>query len=438
MDDSDSNHSFETRGEEEWLERLQKIKENDPHTTRLSAENDDDVAYLQNIMTDEEWERLGRDISNNTHLETVALYDGDMNDQRISSLFRGLSRSSSIKNLELYENGFTAAGVQSMVPFLQNANNLTRLDLDDNNIQSSGFNELFRALRNSPIKTLRVNRCNIKAIEIDREHIPRNLTTLHVDGNDINSDGCRQIAKLLHGENATLQTLRLDDNDINDEGAEILVNALKSNASLTHIDFRRNGGISAQGMNSFLRLVNDISSIEATLRSNHTLQFFSIDTVRIDADFERIKSCIDDASRINFKFRNNPDRVGREKIIQTQLNSSKRCDLEDMQGVSSSLYSEVDPLHLPEVLALVGRRHGQGELYVALKSSIAGVISTVNRRECLKHKRAHHEALIAEYLDMVAHHRTEVEKVEAEIAAIDEAAGPDVGSEYRSSKRRRA
>ena len=90
------------------------------------------------------------------------------------------------------------------------------------------------------------------------------------------------------------------------------------------------------------------------------------------------------------------------------------------------------------MLALVGHRHGQRELYVALKASIAGVISTVNRIQCLKNKRAHHEALIAEYLDMIAHHRTEVEKVEAEIAAIDQADGPDVGSEYCSSKRRRA
>ena len=89
--------------------------------------------------------------------------------------------------------------------------------------------------------------------------------------------------------------------------------------------------------------------------------------------------------------------VGVMKIF-SQLNSIIRAELAGLQGVSQSLYSEIDPLHLPEVLALVCRYHGQGELYVALKSSIAvaGVISTVNRKQCLQQQRAHHEAVIAE------------------------------------------
>ena len=41
----------------------------------------------------------------------------------------------------------------------------------------------------------------------------------------------------------------------------------------------------------------------------------------------------------------------------------------DLQGVDHSMYTKIDPFHFPEVLALVGRSNGQGELYVALKSS---------------------------------------------------------------------
>eukprot|EP00984_Skeletonema_dohrnii_P029044 scaffold19351_cov100-Skeletonema_dohrnii-CCMP3373.AAC.1 len=67
-----------------------------------------------------------------------------------------------------------------------------------------------------------------------------------------------------------------------------------------------------------------------------------------------------------------PEEAGREKMIQTQLHSETRATLAAHQGVNHSLYSEINPLHLPEVLALIGRRHGQGELYVALRSSIAG------------------------------------------------------------------
>jgi len=113
-------------------------------------------------------------------------------------------------------------------------------------------------------------------------------------------------------------------------------------------------------------------------------------------------------------------------VILTQLHSETRAKLAALQGVNHSLYSEINPLHLPEVLSLVGQRHGQGELYVALKSSIAGVVSTVNRKQCLQQQRAYHKA--------------KLEAIEAEIAAIEAADGDvtQVASESRSSKRRRA
>ena len=108
--------------------------------------------------------------------------------------------------------------------------------------------------------------------------------------------------------------------------------------------------------------------------------------------------------------------------------------LAELQGVNHSVYSEINPLHLPEVLALVGHRHGhrQGEFYVALKSSIAGVISIVNEKECLKQENSYYRAKIAEY-------RAKVEANEAKIAAIEASEAPvvDIKSECRSNKRRR-
>jgi hypothetical protein len=77
------------------------------------------------------------------------------------------------------------------------------------------------------------------------------------------------------------------------------------------------------------------------------------------------------------------------------------------------------------VLALVGRHHGQKELYVALKLSIAGVISTEKRKQFKQQQRAYHAAKLVESY--------------AELAAIDAAERNvvEVG-ESRSSKRRRS
>ena len=49
-----------------------------------------------------------------------------------------------------------------------------------------------------------------------------------------------------------------------------------------------------------------------------------------------------------------------------------------IQGVrSQSVYDEINPLHLPEVLSLVSRTRREEELYLALKALMEEVISTV-------------------------------------------------------------
>ncbi|KAK1746334.1 leucine-rich repeat protein, partial [Skeletonema marinoi] len=197
-------------------------------------------------MTDEEWEELGRDMSNNTHLEDVHLDDGALNDHKISFLFRGLTKSNSIEDINFCSNALSVQGVRSMVPFLQNAANFSSMYLVYNNLLSEGFNELFRALRNNPIEILNCSYCGICSIQIDIASFPRNLTYLMLNGNKISTDGCRVLAKLLQEEDSTLAHLQLRKNKIGDEGVAILVDALQNNKSLGTLDLRGNDGISKQ------------------------------------------------------------------------------------------------------------------------------------------------------------------------------------------------
>ena len=406
-----SESSSDEEEELSWYETLQRIKENDSCVDRIDPAGD----YIQD-MTNEGLEELGKDIADNTHLVEVNLSHAALNDHRISIFSRGLARSNTMKFMTLMDNGLSAAGVRSMVPFLQNANNLTFLDLDCNDLQSEGFNLLLRSLSDCPIEELHCNRCGIDSIEIDTKLIPRHLKGLHLRGNSINADGCRGLAKLLQGGDATLETLYLGYNEIDDEGVEILVNALQSNTSLTNLELR-NKRTSRHGNIMLLKLVNDISSIDATLRSNHTLKYL------LCAD-DQIQILIDYAITINSNV-SSQEAAGREKVIWTQLESEARAELAELQGVNHSVYSEIDPLHLPEVLALVGRRLGQKELYIALRSSIAGLISTVNRKECIIQQRDYHLA--------------KAKQLDDELAAINEAAqgGRAEDGESRSSKRRR-
>ena len=57
-----------------------------------------------------------------------------------------------------------------------------------------------------------------------------------------------------------------------DEEAELLATALKHNTSLKELHLSNNNGITERGHVAFLKLLNDVSSIENTYNSNHTLR----------------------------------------------------------------------------------------------------------------------------------------------------------------------
>eukprot|EP00985_Skeletonema_marinoi_P026557 scaffold20692_cov147-Skeletonema_marinoi.AAC.7 len=364
----------------------------------------------------------------NVQLEFLALNELELDrpDQIVSSFFRGLTGSNTVLVLELNNNGFGVDGARSMVPFLRNANELRRFDIDDNDITSEHL--------------------SLDTIEINIESIPNRLSSLALGDNSINSDGCRELSKLLLRENAALKSIFLDGNDIDDDGAEILADALQNNTSLECLHLGRNHKMTSKGGGIMLKLVNDISSIKATMQSNHTLE--TIVLPELDDDYEHY---IFDALRINQM--SYPTRAAKLKVIQTQLNSNKRAAMCHLQGIEQSnatLYRQIDPLILPEVLSLVGQTHGQGELYMALKSSIAGVMSLVNRKECLQQKREerieylkqqlnHHAAEAAHLAAEAAYHTAKSKEFQDELSAMEEENNGqgETYNDSRGKKRRR-
>ena len=104
------------------------------------------------------------------------------------------------------------------------------------------------------------------------------------------------------------------------------------------------------------------------------------------------------------------------------------------------MFNEIDPLLLPEVLSLIGRRHGQRELHFGLLQSIMSLLSTVNVTECMKQERAYHAAKVAEHEAIAAEHRIKMDELDAKLVSIGEASegeGKDDKVEHRNNKRRR-
>eukprot|EP00984_Skeletonema_dohrnii_P012964 scaffold5316_cov90-Skeletonema_dohrnii-CCMP3373.AAC.8 len=410
-DDDDSYYG--PNGEDNFLADLQRIRENDPSVTHLKVSTA--LAYVH-TMTDEDWEQLGRDVSNNGHLKKIKFVIA-LDDHNTTSFFRGLTRSSSIEEVILNTNSYGFSGVQSMVPFLQNANNLLTLDFFHDEIQSDSFNLLFRSLRDSSIKRLTFHCCGLSSIKIDVAYVPNCLKILNLSGNEINADGCRGLAKLLRRENATLRHLFLDRNQIDDEGISILANALRTNTSLILMTLQNNEGITIEGMKLVLKLLNDISSIKATLQSNHTL--FSM-TFNDSFENTDVATEIKRVLEMNKTYLYNPAN-GKLKVILTQLDSkvrSEMCSLQGLVGHTKAPLTDLGPLLLPEVLELVGEHHGLSKFYESFREAASDIWTTINREAVLHQKRAE----LAEELDVLVAKRREVESqlkdVDIEIASI--------------------
>ena len=416
------------------LGELYVLPLNRPDKKRILVDNELDNIFLRERWNERHWAMLGRDIAGNDHLSDIEIGVPDrsvisaLSDQNMKAFFQGLTRSNSMRSMTFYGRGFGIEGVQAMIPFLKNASNLTSLIINQNEIGSEGFSLLWRALHDSPIEKLWCGWCGVDSIEIDENCIPKCLKVLNLSGGSINSDGCRELTKLLLKEDATLKGLFLGENNIDDGGVAILVDALRNNTSLTELNLHSNDGISVKGEAMLLRLVNDISSIKATLESNHTLTSLGPcyeSLYRFEDSNDIMKKKISAALEINRSSERKKYYAGRWKVVSAQLNSEERaslCHLQEIDICNEALYSEINPLHLPEVLEMVGCNHGHGELYVALRSSIAGLFSTINRKKFLQELVEHHLSIIQE-------HSATVETLRTQIAAIEKAEGNLVESE---------
>ncbi len=303
-----------------------------------------------------------------------------------------------------------------MVPFVQNASRLKKLRIGVHNMTTGGCAALFRALGNSVVEDLELRSCGLTSLDININHMPEHLSDLNLSNNSIGPYGCLGLAQLLQKENSTLRSLRLNNNNINDEAVQILVNALRNNTSLTSIELEGNEEITKEGMILLLKLVNDVSSIKATLQSNHTL--IEIDVPDND-DYSEIQDDINCALHCNNLDTLDGDAaVGEAKVIWTQLDSNVRQRMCLSQGIESQYHSiavpliEIGPLLLPEVLKIIGDR-GRSNLYEALLVSVADLWATISKKQVLIDKARQ----LSVQIECLV---TEKMKMPKEIAAIEQ------------------
>ena len=124
----------------------------------------------------------------------------------------------------------------------------------------------------------------------------RRLTALDLDGNDVGSTGgCDVVAGLLRDPACALRVLRLGRNGIDGVGASILAASLTDNVYLEELHLGGNPGIaSVVGLEAFSRLICDVSTVNATYLSNHTLSVLGV-----MPPFAPVFLCLEESLRLN-------------------------------------------------------------------------------------------------------------------------------------------
>ena len=413
MDDDEEEHQYRlafganANISQQCRNKVNAIRNNDAATVFILVYMDADN------LSELAWELLGQYFSNNTHVREVT-------DAKMALLFSRLRQSASLEIINLGNNFISTEGVRSMLPFLENTPKLRELYLDKNaNVNTECFDMLMSALNgSSSMEELWFAHCNIEDISALNTYTLPNLYRIDLSHNTIGREGCITIANLLQSEGSTLTKLYLDSTGMGDDEAEILATALTHNTKLQYLDLELNN-IGERGLGAFLKLLNDIASIECTYNSNHTLTTLNLN-LSDEVDDNSLLNEIKIACRQN-RQSTNPAAVGRAKFIRSQLNSQTRKRYCEWQGIDENscgnIFADIEPVALlPNILALISGNHGQSELYTTLVPLAPDLLSFIDRKALLKDTMAQNAADIAE---LAAEHARQVAAFNSKLAALN-------------------
>ena len=272
---------------------LNRLELNDSTLTELWIGETNHTEYDVNIggfnsNNCDDFSRLGTSISMNTHLTKLHIdfYAITALDMSNRGFFNGLMQNTSINNL--YLSCFGRGGVVleefvicEILRIFQEKNNLNHIDIRAP-LQIGGRHILTSPLqRCTNLTHINLPHCNMTDEELIpiaqavRGHI--SLKMLNLMGNRIGMFGCAALARLLEDPNCNIEHLGLIDNNIDNVGAISLANSLMSNAKLKTLrlinnPFTRYQHIAQSVEDAISTSLCDMSSINATYTSNHTLQ----------------------------------------------------------------------------------------------------------------------------------------------------------------------
>jgi hypothetical protein len=229
-----------------------------------------------------EWTVLGKGLNGCTSMKNVTIDSMDLS----SSLYiLAASLRGDLAKLRLRDCAIDSAHIQALASSWRiDQSTPSFIDLSGNvGIGVAGCKSLGLLLRLSYHKTRRLSlnhapvgsRGVCALLRPYKEQSLKRITWLDLKSTGTSDEACFALADLLREPGNSLLRLNLKENQIGDAGVSALVEGLRSNNKLRLLSLDGNVAITEKGWSLFQHLLGDLSSIDATHNSNHTLASLS-------------------------------------------------------------------------------------------------------------------------------------------------------------------
>ncbi|EJK45499.1 hypothetical protein THAOC_35884 [Thalassiosira oceanica] len=219
-------------------------------------------------------------------------------------------RMAALRKVVLHGNSLDDDCTTLLARGLSDCKQIQSLDLSDNRISDNGLDVLVQRLPAS----VEVLHMTWNDITLARHVRLLRLRVFNIEGNTLCPGGTGVIAASLANTECRLEDLHLYNCNIGDKGAATLAEGLRNNQRLTVMSLGGNN-ITERGLNPFLSILCDTSSINATYNSNHTLRSLGGYGVQIPQDVEVMLRLNKDK---------NKSRVATNKILRTHRHLDTR------------------------------------------------------------------------------------------------------------------
>jgi len=253
------------------------------------------------------------------------------------TLFSLLSRNL-LEELSLYNTSFSLGNEEALVlaQHLSNNSTLKSLNLGENNqMGRTGWQAIFASLQTTALQSL--------DIRFNNRNVPM-----------------RDLVRVLESPNCRLVCLYLYRNGLNDNEVIDIAHALADNKCLKELGLEEGSAITKRGWDSLGVVLCDVSSIENTFTSNHTLE---------DGVYGPSGSLLGDLLDINKN--NNASDAARIKIMRYHFaEESNGNENENEMSAGMRILSVMDWSILPHVMAWMGRKddcEGHSTMYQLLR-----------------------------------------------------------------------